>query len=608
MIYWGNKDYSKSKCDSSGNCESPTEIEFDMGQKSVVERHVRTIYGHIRSRSMPLTNNEDEYWPEWACETLRIWANQGFRVSSGDPFDFKERIPEPSDVPQVIRTRKDIRDLTEEELRTFRNKLYELLHVDQLNSKWQELCRLHGEWCLHYQEAFTFWHRAYLLYVEELIDFPIPYWNTLDPETAEPESEWAGLPQAFLDDSYVPDPAKPEESRKNPLKYALALDGDSKARNGSQWITRYQWVVDGRKHPRWSEKVLLFRTYQGQVKDALAQVTFSQPEDITTKKNWLPGKKASPFGRPWANLPAFTDHQCNKEYPFRADFDGLFEQAHDNGHGWIGPDMADNSFTGCDPIFLSYHANLDRVVSAFLQTHPTLQFTSNFPLRPFTGAEAKILDYDEPREYRFTTIGDMAKHTLALGYQYGLPACGDTDIVLAYLKEKKGTTEKPGAVPTGGLGLQVAVPPSEKTANGVPDYAAAEVEPYIVFGDIICTTKSYTVDVFAAGAEFLRPNHLENRDYIGRVTRIGMGEVSNKSRCRSSGVTRSLKIGDNELAQKVKSAGIVQVVKEISIGLDESDEADAQDGVVEEKSIEVHESEWRGWRGFTGTFVDCIRI
>ena len=46
-----------------------------------------------------------------------------------------------------------------------------------------------------------------------------------------------------------------------------------------------------------------------------------------------------PYGIPWANLGAFTDTQADDLYPYRFNFDGLFEQVHDNYHGWIGPDM-----------------------------------------------------------------------------------------------------------------------------------------------------------------------------------------------------------------------------------------------------------------------------
>jgi hypothetical protein len=32
-------------------------------------------------------------------------------------------------------------------------------------------------------------------------------------------------------------------------------------------------------------------------------------------------------------------------------FDGALEQAHDNLHGWTGPEMANNSYAAFDPLF-----------------------------------------------------------------------------------------------------------------------------------------------------------------------------------------------------------------------------------------------------------------
>jgi tyrosinase len=58
-------------------------------------------------------------------------------------------------------------------------------------------------WCLHYQEATFFWHRAHLRYVEELIDFPIPYWNGFAKEAANPDSPFAGILRAFFKETYI---------------------------------------------------------------------------------------------------------------------------------------------------------------------------------------------------------------------------------------------------------------------------------------------------------------------------------------------------------------------------------------------------------------------
>ena len=113
---------------------------LDLWESADVQRDVVTIYGHLRSRSMPIVRSEDEFWPEDALEMLRAWANGGFRKSSSDPVKPQNIIPKPVNRPAVIRVRKDILSLTNTELQTYRAKIEDVLGCYALkNSKWQEL-------------------------------------------------------------------------------------------------------------------------------------------------------------------------------------------------------------------------------------------------------------------------------------------------------------------------------------------------------------------------------------------------------------------------------------------------------------------------------------
>ena len=112
---------------------------LDLWNPVHVQRDVVTIYGHLRSRSMPIVRSEDEIWPEDALELLRAWANGGFRISSSDPAKPQVVIPKPVDPPAVIRVRKDILSLTDTELQMYRTKLEDILGCFALNSTWQEL-------------------------------------------------------------------------------------------------------------------------------------------------------------------------------------------------------------------------------------------------------------------------------------------------------------------------------------------------------------------------------------------------------------------------------------------------------------------------------------
>jgi hypothetical protein len=128
MLYYGNPT-------SEGK-------SFDLWDEGCVKENVITIYEHLRSQSMPITDNPAEFWPEDALETLRNWANQGFRTNVTDPIIPNIIIPQPMDPAPTYRTRKDIRSLTDDEINTFRAKLDDVLGCTVLGSKWQELCRL----------------------------------------------------------------------------------------------------------------------------------------------------------------------------------------------------------------------------------------------------------------------------------------------------------------------------------------------------------------------------------------------------------------------------------------------------------------------------------
>jgi hypothetical protein len=124
------KDYSPSH---------PAHMYLDLSSKESVQNNILTIYQHLRSRSMPITKNQNHYWPDEALETLRTWANQGFRCSSADPIQYQELIKPPNHTQPGTRIRKDILSLSPYELQQYREKLDDVLQVGMKDSKWQEL-------------------------------------------------------------------------------------------------------------------------------------------------------------------------------------------------------------------------------------------------------------------------------------------------------------------------------------------------------------------------------------------------------------------------------------------------------------------------------------
>jgi tyrosinase len=283
--------------------EAMAQYQIYLDQIASVKEWGITIYGHLRSRNMPKTHDPAEYWPDAATELLRLWINQGWRATETDPLDRAERIPPPCDKPDHVRIREDIRALTERELNDYRARIEEVMRAPDPSpdSPWQKMAYVHTNWCLHYQEAFLFWHRAYLVYFEQVLGIAVPFWNWMAEDADADGSPDAGIPRAFLEPTYLHPVTG--ETRPNPLRFAAAKDGRSKAcAGGANGIARgadCRWVqrnplfsTSGDDHRAEREKLFrMVRIFQNQVVNALRWPVFSQPE-------------GSP-GYPWANILTF---------------------------------------------------------------------------------------------------------------------------------------------------------------------------------------------------------------------------------------------------------------------------------------------------------------
>jgi tyrosinase len=258
-------------------------------------------------------------------------------------------------------------------------------------------------------------------------------------------------------------------------------------------------------------------TYQQQVERALAFMDFSHPQGDP--------------GYPWANIQSFLPPPPDSDYVYRDyNFDGAYEQPHDNYHGWVGPDMADNCYTAYDPVFYSYHANIDRMFEVWLRSHPAATFTGNYPLHPFTGALAEGLEFTDPRRFVYTTIGDLAKDCRALGYDYAEP------VDPPYVGPTSGETIRKTPTATA-LPEAVFAAPHGDAPMAIP----LQDELLIVFDGVRCTYDSYAIDVFLDQSD-PQPADVDaaNPHYVGRLSRIGMGQADDKGRCISHGVRRML--------------------------------------------------------------------
>lgn len=115
----------------------------DLSSYASVKEYAVTTYYHLVSRSMPLTADQTQFWPEQALDAFRLWVNEGLRETDNDPLAPNGAIPislRPVEAP--LRLRRDILSLTEAELNEYRAKLDDVLRVKDLgpHNLWQPLC------------------------------------------------------------------------------------------------------------------------------------------------------------------------------------------------------------------------------------------------------------------------------------------------------------------------------------------------------------------------------------------------------------------------------------------------------------------------------------
>jgi tyrosinase len=215
---------------------------------------------------------------------------------------------------------------------------------------------------------------------------------------------------------------------------------------------------------------------------------------------------------------------------------------------------------------------MDRLAGIFMDANPENQFTSRFPLQPFMDHGTKI-SYDDPRRWLYTTIGDMAKDTRALGYMYGEPA--SPDYSTPKTAEEKGL-RKPRASGGQAIVLPLGLPgqstaKDEFSTRALDKLVERELVPYVVFMDVGCTISSYRIDVFTASANSTAPDVVGNPGFIGQVTRLGMGRgrdgqgPPNTGRCRKPCATRVLP-AEKFKDQLDRDSGLKIVVTDLETG------------------------------------------
>lgn len=517
---------------------------FDLQNYDHMKDSAFSVYNHIASASMPIGSP----FPTEPINAFGLWYKGGCPKTKDQIGKLpKPETPiQPPPVNKPFALRRDINTLTTEELTTYREKLLKLNSQGLDNSTWQIGGTLHGDWCLHYMQASFPWHRAHLLWLEWQIGVPIPYWNFFSSMATNLASPDSGIPQAFLDESFMDSNGN---KQPNPLRYALARKGKSRASTSTTTIKEVQRASEF-DDP--TERANYIKQYVPMYLQQIYRATLTPTIGAQSEQGFT---YAQPDLLPENPEEYYAGHTT--------ELDGALEQAHDNLHGWSGADMANNSFAAFDPLFWSFHANFDRVFETWLRENGSKDENNwdyTAPLRPFAlqknaspkpDAPITVIE-GEPDLSKYTTTKDMIQDCKSLGYSYA--------------------------------------PPGNPDYKPSPQNVSSARTPMVLFPGTKCTDKTYYIHV-ALDKDDSDDLVVGQPGYIGSITRLGMGPDNGNDRCIQDGVIRKLEASKAAYEIGLEPDSPVQVKL-----LVREDQAGFPPRVVPK-------SEYKDWPGFTPVVI-----
>jgi tyrosinase len=223
--------------------------------------------------------------------------------------------------------RKNVSNLTDAELKAFRDALREMMNIRD-NRGYNHIAGFHGvpDWyCWHHDRnfrpdeslsatLFLPWHRAYLKWFEDHLrdhDPTVPqcWWDWSSPLSHE-----EGIPQA----------------------YSL------------------EQLDDGSPNPLFKFHISVPSSNLGPETGPIDEDTFRDPRPLSDLIRVTKAPLRVQLGDPEAGMELMALED------FRG-FSRALEDIHDFIHGWVGGTMSDVGTAGFDPVFYAHHANIDRI-------------------------------------------------------------------------------------------------------------------------------------------------------------------------------------------------------------------------------------------------------
>ncbi|MEU1824729.1 tyrosinase family protein [Streptomyces abikoensis] len=273
---------------------------IDLGTYDGVKKHALAILTHTAPPNADMPPDAAGQWSANRSQTFKNWIVNGF------PLGTTPTTVSPVSGPAPTRLRKDITTLTPDEFTLLTAAFNGVMARDiTAPDSYFALAGQHGlpeSWCLHHENRFNPWHRPYLIHFEDALRSV--------PGCADVTLPYWDISTPLPDrlqhppfDQYVL-PADPGATADPPVSGYFPYT-----------TQRYSLAGIAKRLKKYS---------------VLADITTSLAQSL--------------WGAYLTN--GYQDFSI---------------QAHDGGHGSIGPTMGDQNVSAFDPVFWFFHCNIDRL-------------------------------------------------------------------------------------------------------------------------------------------------------------------------------------------------------------------------------------------------------
>jgi tyrosinase len=319
---------------------------IDLSTYEKLRQRASRVYLQTKPPDAAMPPEPDRKWSQERSATFLNWMR--------DSYPFGKAVPQQPQIGNVARVRKDVRDLSGEELDKLARAFRGLMERDPNDPKsYFVLAGIHwypSIYCMHHVDNYNPWHRLYMLEFEDALrtvegceDVTIPYWDI------------TSSPPDFLFQSPFASYTLPRAIHANyPAGYVTSR--------------------------------------------------FSAPEimDLVAAYN-IPDTIERAMGQSvWSGFNAWQEG------------DGIIA-AHDSGHGACGPTMAVPDAAAFDPLFWFFHSNWERL---WWEWQQIMQATTYWTFRSTITGDTSFLEppFNELEPFKVTSNQTIDLSKMGVGY------------------------------------------------------------------------------------------------------------------------------------------------------------------------------------------------